>query len=264
MVESNTHNCYIRSVNSKETLPRYIFFDFETTQVDKITECHQGYVSNKTPHCAKCKELGSDCAQCSLCKNCVQSDCGKFTHEPNLVVASTACEVCINDNSVASQSKCDFCGTRCARCNKFNKKEQCYEKPLCNTCGYREVVFKGEDTKRDFGNWLFSRTHKDFTAIAHNAKGFDSYFILEYLIDNSIRPEIIYSGSKIMYIHVQRGLNIRIVDSLNFLPMKLAKLPDAFGLEALKKGFSHIYSAANTISVTLGNTLHQNFIAPIT
>ena len=251
MVESNTHNCYIRSVNSKETLPRYIFFDFETTQVDKITECHQGYVSNKTPHCAKCKELGSDCAQCSLCKNCVQSDCGKFTHEPNLVVASTACEVCINDNSVASQSKCDFCGTRCARCNKFNKKEQCYEKPLCNTCGYLEVVFKGEDTKRDFGKWLFSRTHKDFTAIAHNAKGFDSYFILQYLIDNSIRPEIIYSGSKIMYIHVQRGLNIRIVDSLNFLPMKLAKLPDAFGLEALKKGFfPHLFSSNHHFSYT--------------
>lgn len=40
-----------------------------------------------------------------------------------------------------------------------------------------------------------------------------------------------------MYIHVHRGLGIRVIDSLNFLPMKLAKLPDAFGLTTLKKGF---------------------------
>ena len=244
MVESNSHSCYIRSVNSKESLPRYIFFDFETPQEDEIIECKYGYVPTKSQNCSKCEELGSVCTQCSLCINCFQLNCGKFTHEPNLVVASTVCEVCIHDDSVASNSKCEFCGSRCVRCSKFNLKDKRFEKPPCReTCGYREVMFKGEHTKRDFGTWRFSWVHKDFTAIAHNAKGFDNYFILEYLIDNSIRPEIIYSGSKIMYIHFGRGLNIRLVDSLNFLPMKLAKMPDAFGLQTLKKGFfPHLFN----------------------
>lgn len=37
--------------------------------------------------------------------------------------------------------------------------------------------------------------------------------------------------------HVKRGLNIKMLDSVNFLPMKLAKLPEAFGFKELKKGF---------------------------
>lgn len=63
------------------------------------------------------------------------------------------------------------------------------------------------------------------------------FFLLEYLLASSIIPKIIYAGSKIMYSHVQRGLNIRILDSLNFLPMRLADLPKAFGLRELKKGY---------------------------
>ena len=33
------------------------------------------------------------------------------------------------------------------------------------------------------------------------------------------------------------GLNIRFLDSLNFLSMPLAQLPKSFGLEELEKGF---------------------------
>ena len=52
--------------------------------------------------------------------------------------------------------------------------------------------------------------------------------MLEYLIDHSIQPDkIIYNGSKIMYMTVERGLNIKVIDSLNFLPMTLSKLPEA-------------------------------------
>ena len=35
---------------------------------------------------------------------------------------------------------------------------------------------------------------------------------------------------------VGKRLNIQVIDSLNFLPMKLAALPKAFGLTELKKG----------------------------
>lgn len=36
---------------------------------------------------------------------------------------------------------------------------------------------------------------------------------------------------------VARGLNIRVFDSLNFLPMKLAAFPNTFGLSELLKGY---------------------------
>lgn len=46
-----------------------------------------------------------------------------------------------------------------------------------------------------------------------------------------------------MHISVQSYLGMRIIDSLNFLPMKLANLPNAFGLTALKKGdFPHFFN----------------------
>ena len=41
-----------------------------------------------------------------------------------------------------------------------------------------------------------------------------------------------------MYMEVGRGLNMRVLDSLNFLPMKLATLPKALRLSELKKGYS--------------------------
>jgi hypothetical protein len=90
-----------------------------------------------------------------------------------------------------------------------------------------------------FGKWLFNDQHKDFTVLAHIMKGYDGHFLLEYLLSNSVTPKVIYTGSKIMSIHVERGLNIRVIDSL----MSLAKLPQAFGLDELKKGyFPHYFN----------------------
>ena len=241
MVDINSHNCYIRSCKPQESKPRFVFYDFECEQEGNSIQCEAGYLPTIMQNCSLCKELKTTCTKCSVCKNCQRADCGKKTHAPNLVVAATVCEMCIKDNDFSPKSKC---GSRCTNCNNFDKNENCYEiEPCRDTCGFREIVFSGENTKHNFGKWLFSPCHKDFTAIAHNAKGYDNYFILEYLIDNSIRPEIIYNGSKMMFLHVKRGLSIRCLDSLNFLPMKLAKLPEAFGFKELKKGyFPHLFN----------------------
>ena len=53
----------------------------------------------------------------------------------------------------------------------------------------------------------------------------------------SITPEIIFRGSKIMYCKGGRGLNIKILDSLNFLNMPLGNLPKSFALKEMKKGY---------------------------
>ena len=158
--------------------------------------------------------------------------------------------MCIDDNDFSPESKCVNCGTRCSKCNKFDKESKSYQSDPCfDSCGFREIIFGGDKTKQNLGKWLFHERHKHFTALAHNMKGYDGYFLLEYLIDNSIRPEVIYNGSKIMYMFVPRGLSNRILDSVNFLPMKLFKLPEAFGLQELKKGFfPHFFNREENVS----------------
>ena len=89
---------------------------------------------------------------------------------------------------------------------------------------------------------MFSEQHANVTVIAHNARAYDAYFMYNYLLMQSITPEIIFRGSKIMYCKVGRGLNIKILDSLNFLNMPLDKRPKSFCLKEMKKGyFPHLY-----------------------
>ena len=87
-----------------------------------------------------------------------------------------------------------------------------------------------------FCSFLVSDRHRNHTAIAHNMKGFDGQFILGWLLQQGVTPDIIPNGSKIMSLRI-RSLNLRIIDSLNFLPMALSKLPRTFGIHELKKGY---------------------------
>ena len=221
------HLCYLRSIPAKEEfIPEFIFADFECSQ-DERAECTEGYVPLRNPDCMECQP-GRTCSPCAKCQRCKTSWCGKSSHKPNFVVAHTVCPSCI-DRPVTSKSTCQDCGTRCARCVDQDAP--------CQGCGLREVIFEGQDTSRTFGKWLFSSQHKYFKTVCHNMKGYDGYFLLEYLIDQSMRPDkIIYNGSKIMYMTIEKDLHIKIIDSLNFLPMKLSKLPEVFGLKELKKG----------------------------
>lgn len=52
--------------------------------------------------------------------------------------------------------------------------------------------------------------YKNTVLIAHNAKGFHNYSVLNALIDrHGIRPDkILYNGSKIMYMHVAKKLDL--------------------------------------------------------
>ena len=167
-------------------------------------------------------------------------------HIPNLVVAHSICEKCSDETHVSENTTCDLCGSRCPKCCKFNKKVTDFAIPPCVGCGKREVIFRGENTANLFCQWLIQAQHKNVVALAHNSKGYDSYFIYKYLIDNSIQPQIIFQGSKIMYCNIASGLSITLLDSLNFLPMALAQLPKSFDIGELKKGFfPHLFNTPN-------------------
>ena len=62
------------------------------------------------------------------------------------------------------------------------------------------------------------------------------------MTQNGIRFEPIYQGSKIMSVTVQSQLEMRLIDSMNFFPMGLAKLPKAFGFAGSKGEFCHFFN----------------------
>ena len=214
--------------------------------------CHQ-YVSGYEQHLCYMRAFTSDVEPDKFIFydfECTQED---GVHTPNFVVAQSICSHCESE-PVDDQAICFNCGSRCEMCNKYNNQEKEWERYPCKGCGKRQVIFSGSQAGKDFCKWLISEQHKYVTAIAHNSRAYDAYFLYDYLMENSIIPEpSIFSGSKIMYMKVPRGLNIRIIDSLNFLPMPLANLPKSFGLKEMKKGFfPHFYNT----------TEHQHDILP--
>lgn len=240
----NTHLCYLRRTTMKKTSGKFIFFDFESVS-DSIFQCREGYIPKKPDGCGKFIEVGHNslsecastnlCSNCKRCNNCNKAHCGRYEHQPVLVVAETVCDSCKNDVLV-DDSICKECGDLCNSCNTLNRKynEKC-DIPLC---GRRRIVFKGFDTVFEFCKWLFTPAHNDFTVLAHYGKGYDFMFLLNWLVtEANILPSCIFSGSKLMSLHVQdRGMSIKCIDSINFLMMPLKKLPKAFGLKPEQAG----------------------------
>ena len=118
----------------------------------------------------------------------------------------------------------------------------------------REVaLFQGKDTVKDFCQWLFTPQHEGCIVVAHNFQGYDGYFIADYLVQNAIKYDIIYRGAKNLTLKVT-DWNIKFIDSLNFIPMALAKFPKTFGQDELCKGyFPHAFNKDE----------NQNYVGPI-
>ena len=115
------------------------------------------------------------------------------------------------------------------------------------------ALFQGKDTVKDFCKWLFTPQHKGCIVVAHNFQGYDGYFIKDYLIQNAIKYDIIYRGAKSLALKVP-DWDIRFIDSINFIPMALAKFPKTFGQDELCKGyFPHAFNKDE----------NQNYVGPI-
>ena len=77
-------------------------------------------------------------------------------------------------------------------------------------------------------------------------KSYDGFFILNYIVSNvkpgEKLPEVLINGGKFLLIKFN---NVIIKDSINFIPMALARLPKTFDLKELKKGyFPHFFNIA--------------------
>ena len=198
------------------------------------------------------------------------------------------CEKCGKVMDVRRLEKGHICGKKCRTCglilNQEDTDHRCYIQQLeqeedssynhllffdfestqehgihCpNLCVVhdeeREVaLFQGEDTVKKFCEWLLTPEHEGCIVVAHNFQGYDGYFITRFLIDNAIHYEIIYRGAKSLSMTIPM-FNIKFIDSLNFIPMSLAKFPKTFGQDELCKGyFPHMFNKEE----------NQNYVGPI-
>ena len=152
---------------------------------------------------------------------------------------------CKNNESI---KKTDWCYS----CRTYTEKYIFYDFECTQNTGTHTVNlsiaqdFDGKEYVHnsidEFCKCFLNDKFKGFTLIAHNAKGYDSIFILKWLIDQGIKPYCIYNGAKIMFMELPK-LSIRFIDSLNFLQMPLKSFPKTFGMNELKKGhFPHFFN----------------------
>ena len=111
------------------------------------------------------------------------------------------------------------------------------------------AVFQGKNTVKDFLNWLVTPKYHECIVIAHNFQGYDSYPILKHLHANTIACKAIYNGAKCVTLETKTEkshhskIKIKFIDSLNFIPMALAKFPKTFAQPELCKGyFPHFFN----------------------
>ncbi len=106
-----------------------------------------------------------------------------------------------------------------------------------------EMSFAGDNALTEFLGALIGqkRRFRGYTVIAHNFRGFDGVLLLRKMLERNTVPNCILKGQKIMTMSIS-GCNIRFVDSYNFLPMALSKLPDAFGVPGEKGYFPYVFN----------------------
>ena len=116
-----------------------------------------------------------------------------------------------------------------------------------------ELVFEGDVCNDEFCEWLFcDERDVEAVAVAHNFGKYDGSFVLRWLLERGVKCAPLMKGGKIISL---RAGKVVFIDSLNFLPMALSRLPKTFGLtDVLKKGyFPHFFN-------TLAN---QDYVGPI-
>ena len=126
-------------------------------------------------------------------------------------------------------------------------------------------VFYGasrEEADQAFFKWVFfDDSNKDAICIAHNGGKFDTYFALEYLVNNGFKVDNpLMNGNKIISLTGGKT-NATFKDSCLFFPASVAELPEMFGFEnkAAKGYFPHKFSSQDNLYAELGELPGKEF-----
>ena len=197
---------------------------------------------------------------CQGIKKC--GKCGKSVEvrklNPKNHICGKKCSTCGLVLNEKSEHKCYIQKTEQPEESQYNqllffdmecKQEHgVHEANLCiahNEAG-EEQLFQRSDTIKKFCEWLLTKENQGCIVVAHNFQGYDGYFIQNYLNKNAVKYEVILRGAKILSMTIPM-FNIKFIDSLNFIPMSLAKFPKTFRKTELCKGyFSHLFNKEKT------------------
>ena len=80
--------------------------------------------------------------------------------------------------------------------------------------------------------------HDGGTVICHNGSGYDHILLLDEMMKcKEMEPaEVIFNGTRLLYMELKNPVNIRFLDSYKFLSFPLSMLPSAFELESDTEG----------------------------
>ena len=202
-----------------------------------VTGRHFCYMRAKKPNKISYKYMFAD----------FEADPDDSEHVPNLVIAHWTCQSCI-EVSYRTNPFCASCGTACSSCVEkigkhpkgSDKRQVCMKK---EGCGLRRIMCFGDDAADNFCKFLFTDEHERYNVVFHNGQAYDFYMLMKYICRHGMSPKIIYRGSKIVAAKICDRLNIRLIDSLNFLSMPLSAMPKVFNLQNIKKGtFPHWFN----------------------
>ena len=206
----------------------------------------------------------SVCQEIKKCGKCGQSmEVRKLN--PKNHICGKKCSTCGLVLNEKSEHQCYIQKTEQTEESQYNKllffdleckqEHGVHEANLCivhDEAG-REELFQGSDTIKKFCEWLLTKEHQGCIVVAHNFQGYDGYFIQNYLNKNAVKYEVILRGAKILSMTIPM-FNIKFIDSLNFIPMSLAKFPKTFGKTEMCKGyFPHLFNKEE----------NQNYVGPI-
>ena len=219
----------------------------------------------------------NECNRWFKSKDCYDSHKQSVDGARSVCEGIKKCEKCGKSVDVSRlNSRAHICGKKCSTCGLvLNEKSehQCYiqkteqseesqynqllffdleckqehgvhEANLCIVQDEKgkEKLFQGKDTIKEFCEWLLTKENQGCIVVAHNFQGYDGYFIQNYLNKNAVKYEVILRGAKILSMTIPM-FNIKFIDSLNFIPMSLAKFPKTFGKTELCKGyFPHLFN----------------------
>ena len=225
----------------------------ETMYLDTEKDCHKFiYLINRYDHFDCILSMKAFYGISYYCDYCKKGFNNRESHR-----CRYTCKVCFRIN-------CDHEAViKCKSCNKYCRNKLCYELhtehichklKICSKCKqqqkYKTHVCINEKWCKNCKEsvdieikWALQQTNT--VQIAHNMKGYDGIFILNYLINNmkpseSKMPSFITNGIKILSLEFR---SIKIIDSAVFLPIPLEKFPKTFDIHELKKGFfPHIFN----------------------
>ena len=216
--------------------------DIVCDTVKKCLDCNR-IITGKYVNSHKCGY-----SECNNCNKCVGKNHKCFMKKVKAkggYCMDNKDKPCRNNDSIKKKDWCYSCRT-------YTEKYIFYDFEATQSTGTHAVNlsiaqdFEGKEYTHnsidEFCKGFLNDKFKGYTFIAHNSKGYDSHFVLKWLIDQGIKPYCIYNGAKIMFMEIPK-LSIRFIDSLNFLQMPLKSFPKTFGMSELKKGyFPHYFN----------------------